>query len=63
MAKEFNILKKIESIDRDVLNLKKQVEKLQMQSHPPREFVRCETCKQKVKENKQDGQANTNNGV
>ena len=32
--------------------LEDKVEKLEKESHPPREFVRCEECKQKIKESK-----------
>ena len=32
--------------------LEKKVEKLEKASHSPREFVRCEECKQKIKESK-----------
>ena len=30
--------------------LEKKVEKLEKASHPPREFVRCEECNNKIKE-------------
>jgi len=30
--------------------LDEKVEKLEKASHPPREFVRCEECKTKIKE-------------
>ena len=32
--------------------LEDKVEKLEKESHPPREYVRCEECNQKIKESK-----------
>ena len=52
MAKEFDILKKFESLDRDIRGIKRNIEELQKQSHAPKDFVVCETCKCKIKEKK-----------
>ena len=37
-------------LDRDVEDIKRRVLKLEVDSHPIREFVMCETCKKKIKE-------------
>tara|TARA_R100000781_G_C4051854_1_gene117888 strand:- start:137 stop:274 length:138 start_codon:yes stop_codon:yes gene_type:complete len=37
-------------LDYRVRLLEEKVEKLEKASHPPREFVRCEECKNKIKE-------------
>jgi hypothetical protein len=40
----------VHDLDYRVRLLEEKVEKLEKASHPPREFVRCEECKNKIKE-------------
>ena len=37
-------------LDRDMEEVKRRVLKLEVDSHPQRELVICETCKKKIKE-------------
>ena len=37
-------------LDRDMEEVKRRVIKLEVYSHPQREFVICETCKKKIKD-------------
>lgn len=40
------------NIIKEVKELKKEVEELKKNSHPPRTFVKCENCNCKIKEKK-----------
>tara|TARA_R100001594_G_scaffold140647_1_gene185937 strand:+ start:176 stop:328 length:153 start_codon:yes stop_codon:yes gene_type:complete len=46
---EFNIETKFESLDREIKSMKRQIEKLLMQSHPSEGPVVCDNCKCKLK--------------
>tara|TARA_Y100001938_G_scaffold104177_1_gene142245 strand:+ start:368 stop:586 length:219 start_codon:yes stop_codon:yes gene_type:complete len=56
VSKQFKldkILKYVEEpneLDNEVKHLNKRIDSLEKMSHPPRDFIVCETCKCKVKE-------------
>jgi hypothetical protein len=57
IAKQFKLdkildyVEKPNELDKEVVQMKERIIKLEVNSHPPRDFVICETCKKKIKEN------------
>lgn len=42
--------KRIDELELDVFTLKQQVKELNEMAHKPREFVKCNDCKEQIKE-------------
>tara|TARA_R100001594_G_scaffold25544_3_gene49951 strand:+ start:679 stop:921 length:243 start_codon:yes stop_codon:yes gene_type:complete len=45
---------RIDELEIDVFNMKRELKELQNVAHEPREFVRCSECNQKIMENKDE---------
>ena len=56
IAKQFKLYKILDyvenpnELDEEVQELKERILKLEFNAHPPRDFVICEVCKEKIKE-------------
>ena len=50
LDKILDYVEKPNELDEEVEKLKERIIRLEANSHPPREFVLCEVCKEKIKE-------------